>query len=203
MAFGAVWLSEPLIDSMKTLPASDRLRRVFVGGCAAVFLLSGVAVGCAADATSAPSASPTVPVAEPAKPAAPAGADALLEKCVGILTYGDLNRLTKPGKADAVVALGVLGDERAVPVLVEHLRHSDNDSLRLQIVKALGWIGGAQAVPALEEALKDKYPFVRKQAATALRALTGREYDYDRTGLPDMSKVREALRGATAPANPE
>ena len=65
--------------------------------------------------------------------------------------------------------------------------------VRMQIVKALGWIGSTNAVPGLESALKDKYPFVRQQAATALKDITGKDYEYDKTGLPDLKRMQEAM----------
>jgi HEAT repeat protein len=139
---------------------------------------------------------------EPAKEVAqPSLADdAFLAKCTKILSYGDTINFQKPSKSDAVIALGLLGDERAVPVLIDHLENEENKQLRLQIVKALGWIGSATAVPALESALKDSYPFVRQQAAMALKAITGKDYDFDRTGLPDLKKLRETIRSqATQP----
>ena len=91
--------------------------------------------------------------------AAPSDNDALLAKCTKLLNYGDQFHIYKPSKLDAVSTLGILGDERAVPVLVEHHQNEDNNNLRLQIVKALGWIGGTNAVPALESALHDSTHF--------------------------------------------
>jgi hypothetical protein len=130
---------------------------------------------------------------------------ALLAKCTKILNYGSLNQYDKPSKGDAVIALGLLGDERAVPVLVEHLQNEANDNLRAQIVKSLGWIGSKSSVPALEAALQDKYLHVRNQASRALKQITGKEYDYDHTGeaearqrVDDMMKARKEKTGKPA-----
>jgi HEAT repeat protein len=123
--------------------------------------------------------------------------EALMARLTKILNYsGDYGGLGKPGKADAVIALGLLGDERAVPVLIEHLVNEENKNLRLQIVRSLGWIGSQQAVPALEQTLQDKYPLLRKQAADVLKTITGRDYEYDKTGLPDFNKMRELIRAS-------
>lgn len=111
--------------------------------------------------------------------------DVLLAKCTKLLNYGEQQHFHKPSKLDAVSALGLLGDERAVPVLIDHLENEENNNLRLQIVKTLGWIGSTNAMPALEKALQDKYPFVRQQAATVLKEITGKDYEYDKTGVPD------------------
>jgi HEAT repeats len=123
--------------------------------------------------------------------------DALLAKCTKILNYGETYHIYQPSKTDAVSALGLLGDVRAVPDLVAHLENEENNALRLQIVKALGWIGSTNAVPALETALNDKYPLLRKQAASALKDITGKDYDYDKTGLLDIKKLRGLIRSST------
>ncbi len=132
----------------------------------------------------------------------PAGSE-FFQKCIKLLNYGENMSFNKPGKRDAATALGLLGEEKAVPVLIEHLQNEENSDLRMQIVRALGWIGSAKAVPALEGALHDKYPFVRQQAAFALKTITGKDYPYDRTGLPDPTKLREALRAAAQAAEAE
>jgi HEAT repeat protein len=107
--------------------------------------------------------------------------DKLFAKCVKILKFGDVNQYYTPAKKDAVIALGLLGEERAVPLLVEHLQNEENDDLRYQIVKALGWIKSAKAVPALEKALKeDKYEHARGAAAIALKEITGKDYKADK-----------------------
>lgn len=120
--------------------------------------------------------------------------DAVFDRLKDILTYGDLNGYNRPTKADAVVALGLLGDQRAVPLLIEHLAHEQQNHLRMLIAKSLGWLGNADAVPALETALNDVYPHTRKQAALALKAITGRDYTYDTTGLSDPKALEQALR---------
>ncbi len=75
-----------------------------------------------------------------------------------------------------------------MPLLVEHLENESNDHLRLQIVRALGWLGNAAAVSALEKTLSDRYPFVRQQSAAALRKITGKDYEFDKTGMPVRGK---------------
>ena len=131
-----------------------------------------------------------------AEPKPAASIDDMFTKCTKILSYGEVMSLSEPSKMDAVVALGILGDERALPLLIGHLENSKVDALRTEIVRALGNIGSAQAVPALEKALGDKYPHVRMRAAMALKKITGKEYDYDKTGLPDLPKLREVRKDA-------
>lgn len=133
--------------------------------------------------------------AEPVAGAKPVAADNdMVSKCVKILTYGAVHDYFKSTKTDAVVALGILGDERAVPTLIAHLENEENAELRKEIVRALGLIGSPKAVSALERALKDAYPHTRRHAAYALKQITGKDYDYDKTGLPDPSRIRELLK---------
>jgi hypothetical protein len=159
--------------------------------CGALLLMGGFLWSVAAQAE---------PVGETLPPTA--GGD-FFQKCIKLLNYGGELSYTKPGKRDAAVALGLLGDEKAVPILIEHLQNEENNDLRMQVVRALGWIGSAKAVPALEGALHDKYPFVRQQAAFALKGITGKDYQYDRAGLPDPNKLREALRAAAQATDAE
>ncbi|MBU4128965.1 HEAT repeat domain-containing protein [bacterium] len=92
----------------------------------------------------------------------------VIDKIIKVLKYGDEN-FEKP---DAVVALGMIGDPRAVEPLMEHLKYSKNDHLRTEIIKALGRIGDKRATPALIEALlNDNYCYVRCEAAEALGKL--------------------------------
>lgn len=126
--------------------------------------------------------------------------EALLARLTKLLNYGSEISLAKPTKTDAVIALGLIGDERSVPLLIDHLQNEENKNLRLQIVRVLGWIGSDKAVPALEQALQDKYPLLRKQAAEVLKQITGREYEYDKTGLPDYNKLREMIRASAKEA---
>lgn len=118
------------------------------------------------------------------------------ERSSRILKFGEPYGNGEPTKVEAVHALGLLGDPRAIPLLVEHLENEANNHLRLQIVRALGWIGSDAAIPALEKSLKDKYPYVRQQSAAALKKITGKEFEYDKTGLPDPAKLREVLEKA-------
>jgi len=125
------------------------------------------------------------------------GNDAMIAKCTKILSYGSIYGYYNPKKSDAVIALGLLGDERVVPMLIEHLQNEGDNQLRMDITKALGWIGSKNAVSALEQALHDKYPHVRKVAAMALKEITGKDYDYDKTGLADLNKLKEQIRSST------
>jgi hypothetical protein len=133
------------------------------------------------------------------KPEAPGGG--AFVRCVKVLKYGDVNEFFEPAKGDAVAALGLLGDERAVPVLVEHLENEKDANLRLRIVKALGWLKSPRAVPALEKALKDPDEYVRTGAAMALKGITGKDYKVEQgpaeavPGLDELAKELARLQG--------
>jgi hypothetical protein len=49
---------------------------------------------------------------------AESGSDKPYARCVKILKFGQLNEFYEPAKSDAEIALGLLGEERAVPVLI-------------------------------------------------------------------------------------
>ena len=87
--------------------------------------------------------------------------------------YQRLKRLLKDKSEDvrreAIYALREIGDEKAVPALIEILEDEDKDEdVRSSATQALSNIGDERSVPALIEALNDKYYLVQKQAAAAL-----------------------------------
>jgi len=75
-------------------------------------------------------------------------------------------------RQDTAYVLGMVGDPRAVPVLLDALR--DNDAaLRMVAAAALGKIGDPDAADALRlAALKDSNAQVRKAASRAFRKIS-------------------------------
>ena len=138
-----------------------------------------------------------------------AAADAALNRMLKVLKFGGFNPAGgEPTKTDAAYALGLLGDVRAVPTMIEHLENETDNQLKLALVRALGWIGTPEVIPALEKALTDKYPYVRKQSAVALKKITGKDYEFDQTGLPSPASLEEIRariekRKAAAPSTSE
>ena len=110
--------------------------------------------------------------------------DVSIEKCVKILRFGEMYSVDLPTKESAVIALGLIGDNRVIPILSEHYTNESNQSLRLHIVISLGWIGSNAVVPTLETALKDPYYFTRMSAANALKRITGISYQYRASDTP-------------------
>lgn len=73
---------------------------------------------------------------------------------------------------NAAIALGNIGDERAVPALAEHLLHDHKPILRGACAWALGQIGGEPACQALMAAeTQEQEPVVRQEIAMALATL--------------------------------
>jgi HEAT repeat protein len=68
---------------------------------------------------------------------------------------------------DAIQALGMLQEERAIPFLRKHL-HADDPALRLKAAEAIGQINVAAALPDLQTLLNDKYGVVADAARKAL-----------------------------------
>lgn len=92
--------------------------------------------------------------------------------------------LTTAGTYRPLVArvLGLLGDLRAEPALIQSLS-SDDLELRTRAAAALGRAGTPQSVPYLLDLLRDDRWEVRAQAATALGG------SMDRAALPGLEKV--------------
>jgi len=75
-------------------------------------------------------------------------------------------------KRNAALALGNIGDTKAVAPLIKTLQEDDNPMVRVHTVWALGKIGGEKAKFALEKALKSEEDReVREEIANALRMI--------------------------------
>lgn len=79
-----------------------------------------------------------------------------------------LTRDYSPVQSSAAFALGEIGDERAVEVLVKQMKDGDSDSIRSNAAIALGKIGTETAVPDLIQRLRDNRAGVRSSAALSL-----------------------------------
>ncbi len=103
----------------------------------------------------------------------------VIDRIVKVLKYGGMTE-----KADAVTALGMIGDPRAVEPLIEFLKYSKRDHLRSKIAEALGRIGDKKATPALIKALlNDSYCHTRCNAAKALGKMD------DKRAIPALKKA--------------
>jgi HEAT repeat protein len=88
---------------------------------------------------------------------------AALDSILGILT-----RDYPLAKASAAIALGKIGDERAVEVLRKEMRDGDSEYVKGSSAIALGKIGDEGSVPYLIDRLRDQKIRVRSSAALAL-----------------------------------
>ena len=94
-----------------------------------------------------------------------------MERLIIIMKYGPAISYDQPTRKDAVITLGLLGDEDAVPSLLEQFQTSGDDSFKSYIANSLGWIGDKRAVPVLKKALKSKNVHLQKRAALALEKI--------------------------------
>jgi len=83
----------------------------------------------------------------------------------------------------AVIALGQIGDKKAVPVLVEALEKDEAEEVRVTIAGVLGHLRDKIAVPALIKTLEDPSPTARMKSAISL-GLIG-----DPQAIPSLYKV--------------
>ena len=106
-----------------------------------------------------------------------------------------MDALADPSRAvqeQAAVALGSLGDPRAVPALIDalgapNIMTEERKGLREDLVRALGVLGDRRAVPALIRALKDYDKHVRDAALSSLAELGGSEAEDALIGLVDRN----------------
>jgi HEAT repeat protein len=88
---------------------------------------------------------------------------AAVDPIIGILT-----RDYPPAQAGATIALGKIGDERAVEVLRKQMKDGDGEYVKGGSAIALGRIGDENSVPYLIDRLRDQRTRVRSSAALAL-----------------------------------
>jgi hypothetical protein len=121
---------------------------------------------------------------------------AFIKKCENVIQYGDPNAAHEPSTVHAIVALGLLGDERAVEPLCAVLLNHRNDNVRHHTARALGWIKSDKAVPALEKALSDRYRWTKDAAARSLFDITGKKHQpkYTAAELEEIKRFEEELK---------
>jgi len=77
-------------------------------------------------------------------------------------------------RREAAVALGLIGDRRAVPVLIAQLNGERTpDDVRREAARALGLIGDVSAKPALQAVLTARDVYLAEIAFDALRRIEG------------------------------
>ncbi len=79
-------------------------------------------------------------------------------------------------RATAAVALGRMGDARALPVLADALRGDESYAVRAAAAAALGRLGDIAALQPLFGALHDTDPYVRTEATEALSRFRAPEH---------------------------
>jgi len=88
------------------------------------------------------------------------------------------SRFYDVARHNVVIAIGKIGDGRAVGKLIDIVHQDEDGFVRQTAAEALGLIGSRTAVLALEGALEDDDKYVRAAAAWALKQITGKDYPY-------------------------
>lgn len=83
-----------------------------------------------------------------------------------------IKEIDSTNRLDVIWALGKLGKEKSLPILINLTKHSDY-KVRVQACQALGDLNLHQAIPVLKKALNDTEVLVREWAARSLELLTG------------------------------
>ena len=87
----------------------------------------------------------------------------------------------KPGKAEAIKTLGLIGSKDVVPFLLENLNIEKSKYVRSNYIIVLGWLKDKRAVNKLIDILKnDEYDSNRYRAALALGSI------WDRKAVPSL-----------------
>ncbi|MCB9460384.1 MAG: HEAT repeat domain-containing protein [Anaerolineaceae bacterium] len=94
-----------------------------------------------------------------------------------------LNSDNSKTRLSAIHALGKLGDERSVELLIEQLDLHPGFATETTVIQALGWIGSSKAVDTLTDFLNG--PF-QQLAVTALEEIG------DKRAIPALLSVRES-----------
>jgi len=150
------------------------------------FLLAAVALGCQSGSKSNVSATDIPGLirdlkggdentrAEAAESLGELGADGKPALPALLSALGDEGERVRQNVLRAIIAIGP--DENTIQPLTNSLKDSDNE-VRALSASALGQLGPSarKSIPALREALHDRDEDVRKEAADALKAISGPE----------------------------
>lgn len=90
----------------------------------------------------------------------------VLDALVEALPYANIM-----AQQSIVLALQRLGDERAVPTLLDQLTAAESSTIRSGIIQTLGKLGDPRAIPAIRDCLDDENHHVRDWSAAALEQL--------------------------------
>ena len=92
------------------------------------------------------------------------GINLVVNRLLKTMQYGDERE-----REEAVIALGMIGDKKAVFPLCEYLENTNDRNMRMVIIRALGRIQSPEATPVLIKVLEtDDYEYSRLEAASAL-----------------------------------
>lgn len=104
-------------------------------------------------------------------------------------------------KYSAVMALGEIGNERAVDTLMTEMKNNEKDYIRSSAAVALGKIGAEEAVPYLTERLRDTKAAVRSNAALTLGRMGNKSAVVPLINVLESVKEAEGRRKDTVNTN--
>lgn len=99
-------------------------------------------------------------------------------------------------KENAAVALGAIGDRRAINTLITTLQNNKKDSVRSAAAMALDLRRCPSAVEPLINALNDQNQEVRNNAATALKNITAKSFIFGKTNPQKWQKWWNENKGS-------
>lgn len=114
---------------------------------------------------------------------------------------GILTRDYPPVQGSAAYALGEIGDEMAVDILLKQMKDGETDTIRSNAAIALGKIGDEKTVPSLIERLRDKRVAVRSSAALSLGKIGNETAVEPLIGVLDSGKLIDGRAKDSANAN--
>lgn len=124
--------------------------------------------------------------------------EAAVDPIIGILTKD-----YPPVQASAAIALGKIGDERAVEVLRKEMKDGDNEYVKGSSAIALARIGDKNSVPYIIDRLRDQRIKVRSSAALALGEIGNETAVEPLIEILKTGKSTEGQKSTSLNANPD
>jgi len=124
--------------------------------------------------------------------------EAAVNPIIGILTKD-----YPPVQASAAIALGKIGDERAVEVLRKEMKDGDNEYVKGSSAIALARIGDKNSVPYIIDRLRDQRIKVRSSAALALGEIGNETAVEPLIEILKTGKSTEGQKSTSLNANPD
>lgn len=97
----------------------------------------------------------------------------------------DAQKYSEPDRRRAIEALGIIGDQSAIPAVLEAYEKASSRELKLLSIMSLGWLKAKNAVPMLLKLAKDEKTPVMAWREAAVQALG---YIGDKSAVEELKK---------------